>query len=279
VVYVNTLLPFGAALYGALTRRRVLYHVHEIGLRPAILQRALVRIARFTSSKNIFVSDTQATALTMPGVPWVRVHNALDEAFRDAALSSEYDPWSTDFVVLMVASLRDYKGVPEMIQLASSLVDHAEIRFELLLNDDQESIDRYFATRQRPVNLAVYPRTLDTPQFYGRASLVLNLSRVDQWVETFGMTILEAMAFGVPVIVPPVGGPAELVRDGTEGFQVDSRDGERLRERVLELATHRDVLARMSAAARARAADFSLTRFATEICAAIDCARRKNADG
>ncbi len=103
----------------------------------------------------------------------------------------------------MIASLRDYKGVQELLGLALATVDHREIRFHLVVNDEGSAIDRYFASKVIPPNFAIYPRTTDTAAFFRNASLVLNLSRVDQCVETFGLTILEAMAFGIPVIVPP----------------------------------------------------------------------------
>ena len=38
LIYVNTLLPFGAALYGWMTRRPVIYHLHEVSVSPAPLR-------------------------------------------------------------------------------------------------------------------------------------------------------------------------------------------------------------------------------------------------
>jgi glycosyltransferase involved in cell wall biosynthesis len=266
VVYVNTLLPFGAALYGRLTGRRVVYHVHEISLSPAPLKWLLMGVARWASSLNIYVSDAHRLAMPIGGVPAVRVHNALDPEFLRRAAQSVYAHRRDGvFTVLMVASLRDYKGVPELLALAESIQDKDGVRFELLVNDGQEDIERYFAGRARPANLVVHPRTADPGGFYSRASLLLNLSRVDQWVETFGMTILEAMAFGVPVIVPPVGGPTELVTDGVEGYWVDSLDRQALLDCVARLSRDEALCLAMSKAGRNRAAAFSPERFAEEI--------------
>src|SRR5690606_19093422 len=139
------------------------------------------------------------------------------------------------FNILMIASLRNYKGVPELLKLAEKLKYDDEVHFHLLVNDDQETIDRYFKNLNYIHNLTVYPRSSDTCSFYRKANLVLNLSRVDQCVETFGMTVLEAMSFGIPIIAPPVGGPSELVSDGFNGFLIDSRNIELLYEKILEL--------------------------------------------
>lgn len=266
VVYVNTLLPFGAAIYGCLTRRKIVYHVHEISISPAPLRWWLVGIARLTSSLNIYVSEAHRSELPIHGVPNRRVYNALDAGFAERARRAGYAPrrdgW---FTVLMVASLRNYKGVPELLALCESLAERTDIRFELVVNDEQPAIDRYFRGRGRPRNLRVHPRVADVVPFYERASALLNLSRVDQWVETFGLTILEAMAFGVPAIVPPVGGPTELVDDGVEGYRVDSRDIPQLAQRVAALADDPALCERLSAAARARAALFSEEAFARSI--------------
>lgn len=266
VVYVNTLLPFGAALYGWLTQRKVLYHVHEISVTPAPLRWMLVGIARMTSSYNLYVSAAHQAALPIFGVPYQRIYNALDPKFVEQAGSWEYEPHRNGvFRILMIASLRDYKGVPELLALVARLSDLDDVVFELLVNDGVEDIRRYFASRGLPANLTVHPRVTDTTPFYQRASLVLNLSRVDQWVETFGMTVLEAMAYGIPVIVPPVGGPTELVQDNVQGYLVDSRDGDLLARAVLRLYENPELCRTISKNCKIQSKIFSQEQFATAL--------------
>ena len=139
------------------------------------------------------------------------------------------------------------------------------VRFDLVVNDSTDAIDRYFHSTDLPSNLRIHPRTANPGAFYARSSLVMNLSRPDQWVETFGLTLLEAMAFGVPVIAPPVGGPVEFIEDGVEGFLVDSRDSNRLDELVALLAEDEAQCLRLSAAGRGRASEFSPESFATNL--------------
>ncbi len=262
VIYVNTLLPFGAAIFGKITGRKVIYHVHEISIEPKILRFILCGIARLTSSVNIYVSQAHMRALPIFPTPAMCIYNALDSEFSSMASRSEYKHRRNGvFVVLMLASLRDYKGVPEFMKLASLLSYRNDIRFDLVVNDDKATIDQYFSVKKIPSQVTVHPRTAHPFEFYKGASLLLNLSRIDEWVETFGLTILEAMAFGIPVIVPPVGGPAELVTDLVEGFTVDSRDNVLLSERLLSLADNPKLAYAMSTEARSRAQDFSVQRF------------------
>jgi len=274
VVYVNTLLPFGAMLFGRLTHRRVILHVHEISLSPRVLQWTLVALARRCASRAIFVSDAHLLAVPLKGVPTVRVYNALEPRFLSAALASTYSPHRQGrFTVLMIASLRDYKGVPEFLALAEAFLGHVALQFELLVNDELTAVERYFARRGAPTNVRVHSRTPDSGALYEGASLVLNLSRVDRWIETFGLTILEALAYGIPVIAPPIGGPAEIVQDGVQGYLIDSRDGAALRNRVAQLSADPPTCHRLSAAARKRAADFSPEHFRTQIAAILEDAQ------
>lgn len=266
VFYINTLLPFGAALYGWFSRRPVIYHLHEVSISPSPLRWFLVTIARMTAQRLIYVSDYHRKCLPIPGVPFSVVHNSLDQNFLDGAAGNEYrHRRASNFTVLMLASLRDYKGVPEIVALAARLSSRTDIHFDLVANEDDAAIQRYFELSALPSNLTVYPRTNDPATHYAKAGLVLNLSRPDQWVETFGLTLLEAMAFGVPVIAPPVGGPLELVDNGCEGFLIDSRNGDKLADAVLTLADDEALCLRMSAAARRRASRFSPADFAEEL--------------
>lgn len=275
VIYVNTLLPFGGAVFGYVTGRRVIYHLHEISLSPAPLRWFLMRVARYTASTFIYVSEFHRASLPLSDRSAITVYNTLDAAFLAKASASRYQHHHGGvFRVLMLASLRDYKGIPEYVQLAMAFRHRDDIIFDLVVNDDQRSIDRYFEARERPARLTVHPRVGDPVPFYRTASLVVNLSRPDQWIETFGLTVLEAMAFGIPVIAPPVGGPTELVSHGREGFLIDSRDAPGLAETVARMAQDAQLCGTLSKNARSRAAAFGRELFINGIEAAVSGTER-----
>lgn len=98
------------------------------------------------------------------------------------------------------------------------------------------------------------------------AEVLSRLQSVDVFVlpsldEGISNAVLEAMASGVPVITTNVGGMAEAVRDGVDGFVVPVRDIDAMAARLLELARDRGMIARMGLSARERAvAEFSLAR-------------------
>jgi phosphatidylinositol alpha 1,6-mannosyltransferase len=70
--------------------------------------------------------------------------------------------------------------------------------------------------------------------------------------ETFGQTIQEAAASGLPVVAPASGGPLDLVDDGLTGYLVTPGDRAELVAAVGKLSSHPELRARLGEAARRR---------------------------
>jgi phosphatidylinositol alpha 1,6-mannosyltransferase len=70
--------------------------------------------------------------------------------------------------------------------------------------------------------------------------------------ETFGQTIQEASASGLPVVAPASGGPRDLVDDGGTGYLIPPGDPVALAAAVRALAADPALRARFGAAARRR---------------------------
>jgi glycosyltransferase involved in cell wall biosynthesis len=100
-----------------------------------------------------------------------------------------------------------------------------------------------------------------------RADISELLARSDVFVlssrsEGFPVSILEAMAAGLPVVATNVGGVAEAVEDGETGLLVPAADPEALARALERLVSHADLRRRLGAAGRARALRlFDVTRY------------------
>lgn len=70
--------------------------------------------------------------------------------------------------------------------------------------------------------------------------------------ETFGQTLQEAAATGLPVVAPRAGGPIDLVAEGDTGILFDPDDAAQLRDAVTRLANDPHERARMGEAGRRR---------------------------
>jgi glycosyltransferase involved in cell wall biosynthesis len=256
-VYINSLLPFGAALAARIRRKQVIYHFHEVSIKPMLLKKFLISIAGFTASKGIFVSQDLAKRTGFKK-PCSIVYNSLPASFIEKAEQNFQQHQHQPFHVLMICSLKKYKGVDEFLECARRLKSYD---FTLVVNATQQAIDAYFNGVALPPNITIFPAQKDVHAFYRKADLVMNLSRPDGWIETFGMTILEAMYYRRPVIVPPVGGITELVEHEAEGFRVDSRRMDELCLRIEMLAENRSMYSAFSKNAFLKTAQFGPAQF------------------
>ena len=60
------------------------------------------------------------------------------------------------------------------------------------------------------------------------------------YVESQGLTVLEAMALGVPSVVTKSLGPCEFIEDGVNGILTE-QNPDSLAEKILEMLTNRDL--------------------------------------
>ena len=104
----------------------------------------------------------------------------------------------------------------------------------------------------------------------------MNLSRIDEWIETFGLTILEAMTFGIPVIVPPIGGPKEIVRNKVDGFQISSYDIETIANKIIELSKNPLLCEQISKNCVEQSAKFNFNNFERSIVEIINKNQNEN---
>lgn len=271
VIYVNTMLPFGAGLAGFVMGKPVYYHVHETYLSPPILKYFLRSVIQLAASKVVFVSNTVKTLELFKHKEQQVIYNAVPKEFSTLGYEHKLKSFTKDaFVVLMISSLKSYKGVNEFVMIADLLRINSDIKFTLVLNAEQTEIDNYFAKIQLPSNLKIVAKTKDVIKYYQKSSLVVNLSKIDECIETFGLTIMEAMSFGIPVIVPPVGGPAEIVRDGIEGYLISSYDTSSIVDKINELFNDKVKYDQLSENAFKRASDFDEETFRKEILQVIN---------
>jgi glycosyltransferase involved in cell wall biosynthesis len=96
------------------------------------------------------------------------------------------------------------------------------------------------------VNLLGWVRGSDKDQHLQAASIYL----LPSYNEGMPMSVLEAMAAGLPVITTPVGGIPEAVSDGVEGFLVQPGDVDALADRLTQLLLDPSLMQQMGVHAR-----------------------------
>lgn len=151
------------------------------------------------------------------------------------------------------------KGIPYLVEAARRLADR-DVAFTVA---GPLHID--VSAAQAPANLRFVGRVTreGASALYADADLFVFPTVSDG----FGITQLEAMARGVPVVATPNCGA--VVTDGVDGLRVPARDADALAAAIASLDDDRERLAAMSRAAVETARAYDLGRFADGLEGAI----------
>ncbi|MES2606645.1 MAG: glycosyltransferase [Pseudomonadota bacterium] len=174
-------------------------------------------------------------------------------------------------LVLMLSRLNPQKGVDDFIKAAALIkLRMPNVRF-LIIGERLQFRDGEFRQdssyhhqlHDLAVNLGVEDRILftghrtDVPELLAEGAV----SVLPTHSEGLSNTLLESMAAGLPVVATQVGGNAELIKDGINGFLVPPQSPATLADAILRILSDPALATRFSEAARARASEyFSMER-------------------
>jgi glycosyltransferase involved in cell wall biosynthesis len=217
------------------------------------LERALGR----AGAAVVTVSDEEHRAALADGIaPADRIHTIHNGVAPD--LDAAPDPRLAGERPLfgVVTGLRDQKGLPTLLDALDELGE-AGPRFAIVGDGPLAG----------EIERRKTARTLLAP-FGGRvepALAALDAFVLPSYWEGLPLSVLEAMAFGLPVIATAVGGTPEAVLDGVTGYLVPAGDAAALAERIGRLAADTAARTRMGEAGRERQrAHFTAQRMVDE---------------
>ncbi|MCB9914482.1 MAG: N-acetyl-alpha-D-glucosaminyl L-malate synthase BshA [Planctomycetes bacterium] len=150
--------------------------------------------------------------------------------------------------VVHVSNFRPLKRVPWLVEAFAAAAAGGDA--ELVLVGEGPELDASRAAAERSGARVTFlgPRR-DLAEVVADADVFALASAQ----ESFGLAALEAMAAGVPVLAPAVGGLPEVLRDGVEGRLVPPDDRAAWSAALRELLGDPALRARLGAAGRARA--------------------------
>ncbi len=125
-----------------------------------------------------------------------------------------------DFRFLFVGGLEQHKGVVELVKaFHKANFNNASLHIVgsgVLRNEIATYIKEY--ELDRTIQLYGEVANENLPEIYNRSQVYVSVSEY----ETFGVTVLEAMSCGLPILYTPSGGPDELVSDFA-GLEIKGR--------------------------------------------------------
>jgi glycosyltransferase involved in cell wall biosynthesis len=151
--------------------------------------------------------------------------------------------------ILFLGQLGDRKGTYDLLHAIPRLL-HKHPQLRLVLAGDGESV-RVKAEVDR-LSLHGHVDVLDWVSGRNKSALLERAAIyvLPSYCEGLPMSVLEAMAVGLPVVCTPVGGVPEAVTDGREGWMVMPGDVAALADALDSLLSQHDLRRHMGEAAR-----------------------------
>ncbi len=165
----------------------------------------------------------------------------------------------TDYVrIFYIGNLGAGKGIYDILEAAKRLKGQMTLPFQVILagpfNDLQEEQRvRTMVADYHLSEMVIFPGTLNEREKEA-AFLDADLFVLPSYSEGMPQSLLEAMAYGLPVVVSNVGGIPEVVCDGQEGLMIEPGDVDGLCRALKQLMESVECRQRMGTAARHRMA-------------------------
>ena len=257
VVHCSTLLTAPHLLAARLKGARTVCHIMETKVSPPLHKHILIALVRLLADKLVYLSAYVETTLgtQFRKLPYCITYPCIDQRILDSAITQvSVDKESRPFTVGLICSLIWHKGYVEFIRLAAMC---PEFRFILVINGRSDAFYDKIPARDVPDNVVLHFNVKEVAKVLIDMDILLSLTKREGWVETFGLTLIEAMAFGVPVIAPDIGAPREFIENGRNGYLVNEADLHHIAELLRSIHNDPAHYAPMSAAARETSTHFT----------------------
>jgi glycosyltransferase involved in cell wall biosynthesis len=153
------------------------------------------------------------------------------------------------------------KDFPLIVDIAKILIEkNNNIQFILAGEGPERGVVQSLVKEFDIEKYFLFPGFInETSDFFQGLDLYINTS----FHEGIPMSVLEAMAHGIPVVAPAVGGFCEIIDNGMNGFLVDSRDPMDFAKLCLKVIDNIDIRKKISHEAREKIIrDFSVEKMA-----------------
>ena len=161
-------------------------------------------------------------------------------------------------LLLFVGRIVEEKGIEDLLHATRLLSDSHPDLHTLIVGEGQDRPDM----ERMATEIGVAERTsfigwvdpADVPAYMRAADMFVGPSRTgrDGWIEAQGLTFLEAMGAGIPVVATRSGGIVDAVIDGETGLVVDERAPEQIARAVERLVADPTFAQRLAATGAAR---------------------------
>lgn len=274
VIYTNTVTVLEGALVARIMHKPHVWHLHEVvlgnpELKPLLSQRILNKVVKWLADTRIVNSGFNQTIY---GGKALLVYNGIDTRVFRPALRTDFDALTGLALptgskrVIVVGAIHPRKGLDILLKSAQLLHPaHPGIHFFIVGGGNRgymEEFELQVNAAKLDSNIHILGWVESLPALMASADLLVSAARQ----ESFGLTVAEAMASGVPVVATRSGGPQEIIEQMQSGILLPVEDPERLAQAIAEVLGDPGLARRLSENGLSRVNEFfTLDKYVSSI--------------
>lgn len=216
---------------------KVLYHLHGKGIRKKSFSRSIFRILYEWAYKDVYVICLSEKLYYdvdfLPVKKLYAVPNAIpDYAGDNNRMTNNKDPYTIN--ILFLSNLIKSKGIEDFVEsikiIANKNYSIKGLIVGLKMEYDSEMVSSIIGKYDKYIEYL-------GPKYGREKHEILEMSEILVFptyyeTETFGLVILEAMQFGLPVITTDEAAITDMIDDGENGFIVEKKNPEMIATKI-----------------------------------------------
>ena len=252
----------------------IIHHVHGFGFHEFSRKHVvyfvsfLERIASWISTRVIFVNDEERKLAIEKGImspeKAITIYNGVDLKIFDISkkksirneIRKEFGiPFehSSHWVIGFVGRLWDQKSPETIIEVANILIKKKGFKNVTFLIVGDGYLEKNMKKKVKQYDINDHIRFLGWRNDNDRVYCAFDVLILPSLWEGMPLTILEAMAFGIPVVANNIKGNREAIIDGETGFLIPPKKPYIFAKSIAKLLKHPEIMKSMGEKARKRA--------------------------
>ena len=262
IVDTNTAVVFPGAVAARKCRIKSSWHIREI-IKSNLENKVISHIMKRNADVIIANSKASGKALNVPESKIRVVYNAVEDRDKvnvaphgiTVGMAGRINRWKGQKLLVDAAAIVNKKYPDVIYNIAGEAYTGEEFIKEDLIS--------YIEEKGLSQSVKLLGQVNNMSEFYSGLDIFVLPSTQP---EPFGLVVIEAMNFGLPVIATNHGGPVEIIEEGVDGYLVDWEDATQMAERIIELIENPELRKTMGVnGQRKKSEQFSVTAMVNNV--------------
>lgn len=224
LIDTNTAVVFPGAVVAKRKKIKSVWHIREI-ISNDLENKVISFLMNRYSDVIIANSKSTANSLRVPQAKVKVIYNAVDTKNIDKIVGTDKQKTIT---IGMAGRINRWKGQKLFIDAAEILAKKIDNICFVIAGSSykgEEYIEnelKDYVLQKKLNNIISFTGQVDNMDEFYQTLDIFVLPSIKP--EPFGLVVIEAMEFEIPVVATNHGGPTEIIKDGVNGFLVDYHD-------------------------------------------------------